>query len=140
MKPLRLLAWKSKSAVEHPLPTFLYPGCHVAFRIAPFYWPVIESQAVLTDLDKAKAGIVARVQPIPLGGDAIAVELSLVPIGIVIKLFHDVQNGARDNVRVVRIEAFESIDNLTDLFPGECFDCARERTTRKYRSLRPVLP
>jgi hypothetical protein len=92
VKPLRLLAWKPKSAVKHPLPPFLYPDGHLAFRIAPFFGPVIESQPVLADFDKAKARIVNGVQTIPLGGDAIAVELPLTTIGIVIEFFHDVQN------------------------------------------------
>jgi len=51
---------------------------------------------VLADFDKAKARTVTRVQIIAFGGDAIAVELSLTTVGIVIELFHDVQNGARD--------------------------------------------
>src|SRR5437868_4267602 len=88
-KPLWHLARESKSSVEHPLPPFLYPHWHFAFRIATFLGPVIKSQAVLADFDKAKPGIVSRVQTIAFGGDAVAEELSLTTIGIVIELLHD---------------------------------------------------
>src|SRR5216684_7508991 len=122
VKPLRLLAREPKRPVEHPLPTFLYPHRHFAFCIAPFYGSVIESQAVLADFDQAKAGIVTRVQTIAFGGDAIPVELPLTTIGIVIQLFHDVQNGPGHNLRVVRIQTLESIDDLSDLLPRKRFD------------------
>jgi hypothetical protein len=72
---------------------------------------------VLADFDQAKAGIVTRVQAIAFGGDAIAVELPLTTLGIVVELFHDVQNGTRDSVWVVRIQVFESIDDMADLSP-----------------------
>src|SRR5258708_7356351 len=94
-KPLWHLAWRPKRAVEHPSPPFLYPLRYFAFRIAPLFWPVIKSQAVLADLNKAKASIVTRIQAVAFGGDAIAMEMSLATIGIVIELFDDVQNGAR---------------------------------------------
>jgi hypothetical protein len=94
-------AWRPKSAVEYPFPPFLDPYRHLTFGIATFFRSVVESQTVLADFDEAKTRIVTRVQTIPFGGDAIAVELSLATFGIAIEFLHDVQNGAGDNFGVV---------------------------------------